>query len=60
MQQLLQTTHAYEPLRKRHAEVRHSFDDAFSTRITRALSWLERAEKETEDPFLLSFRARLS
>lgn len=66
MQQLFQTTHAYEPLRKRHAEVRHSFDNAFSTRITRALSWLERAEKETEDPdagfifYWISFNANYS
>ena len=43
------STYAFEPLSKRHNQVHHSFDKSFSTRMTRALSWLERAEQETDD-----------
>ena len=39
----------YELLKTRHRELREDFDEDFSIRLHRALSWLERAELETND-----------
>ena len=39
----------FEELKALHRERRDHFDEGFSTRVHRALSWLHRAEKETED-----------
>ena len=39
----------FELLKKFHRENRDDFDDEFSIRIHRALSWIERAEKEKND-----------
>tara|TARA_B100000575_G_scaffold290273_1_gene293629 strand:+ start:221 stop:907 length:687 start_codon:yes stop_codon:yes gene_type:complete len=53
-------------LKTRHRELRKSFDESFSIRIHRALSWLERAEKETGDAdaafifYWISFNANYS
>jgi hypothetical protein len=57
---------AYPGLKARHRELRVNFDEQFSIRIHRALSWLERAEKETNDPdaaflfYWISFNANYS
>ena len=53
----------FNALKARHRELRESFDESFSIRIHRALSWLERAEKEADDAdvvfyFLLDFFQR--
>ena len=39
----------FKLLKKFHRENRDDFDDEFSIRIHRALSWIERAEKEKND-----------
>ncbi len=39
----------YETLKKLHRDERESFSEDFNIRIHRALSWLEKAEKEHED-----------
>jgi hypothetical protein len=39
----------FEELKALHRERRDHFEEGFSTRVHRALSWLQRAEKETED-----------
>ena len=56
----------YHELKALHRTLRNDFDEQFSIRIHRALSWLERAERETNDPdagFLfnwISFNANYS
>ena len=40
----------YETLKARHRELRDGFEQSLSLRVHRALSWLQRAEKETADP----------
>ena len=53
-------------LKTRHRKLRHDFDNNFSIRIHRALSWLERAEKEVDDAdaafifYWISFNANYS
>ena len=39
----------YEILKKLHRDARESFSEDFNIRIHRALSWLDKAEKEHED-----------
>ena len=39
----------YETLKKLHRDERESFSEDFNIRIHRALSWLDKAEKENED-----------
>ena len=57
---------SYTELKALHRALRNEFDEQFSIRIHRALSWLERAERETDDPdagFLfnwISFNANYS
>ena len=56
----------FDALKARHRELRESFDESFSIRIHRALSWLERAEKEADDAdaafifYWISFNANYS
>ena len=58
--------HSYASLKQQHRELRHGFEEAFSIRMHRALSWLDRAEKESEDPdagfifYWVSFNANYS
>ena len=58
--------HSYASLKKQHRELRQGFEEAFSIRMHRALSWLDRAEKESEDPdagfifYWVSFNANYS
>jgi len=40
----------YDTLKARHRALRDGFEQSLSLRVHRALSWLERAEKETADP----------
>ena len=40
---------SHENLKTRQRETRDKFPEALSLRVHRALSWLDRAEKETED-----------
>ena len=40
----------YASLKERHRALRDGFDPSLSLRIHRALSWLQRAEQETDDP----------
>ena len=40
----------HQTLRTRQRELRDNFPESLSLRVHRALSWLHRAEKETEDP----------
>ena len=53
-------------LKARHRDMRQDFDTEFSIRLHRALSWLERAEKESEDHdagfifYWISFNANYS
>ena len=57
---------SYVALKARHRNLRQDFDESFSIRIHRALSWLERAEKETDDAdaafifYWISFNANYS
>ena len=57
---------SFVALKARHRNLRHNFDENFSIRIHRALSWLERAEKETDDAdaafifYWISFNANYS
>lgn len=39
----------YGPLKARQREIRDGFSEALGLRVHRALSWLDRAEQETED-----------
>ena len=58
--------HDYSSLKRQHRELRVGFDEAFSIRMHRALSWLDRAEKEIDDPdagfifYWVSFNANYS
>ena len=58
--------HSYASLKQQHRELRHGFEEAFSIRMHRALSWLDRAEQECEDPdagfifYWVSFNANYS
>ena len=40
---------SYGSLKEAHRNLRDGFDESFSIRVHRALSWLERAEKESSD-----------
>lgn len=42
--------HTFDTLKKRHRQIREQFEQGFSIRIHRALSWLQRAEQEQDDP----------
>ena len=58
--------HNYLSLKQQHRELRVGFEKPFSIRIHRALSWLDRAEKEIDDPdagfifYWVSFNANYS
>ena len=58
--------HDYASLKQQHRELRSGFDEPFSIRMHRALSWLKRAEKEKDDPdagfifYWVSFNANYS
>ena len=39
----------FDDLKTIHRDKRENFKEEFSTRIHRALSWIKRAEMETED-----------
>ena len=39
----------FKDLKQKHRALRASYEDSFSIRIHRSLSWLNRSEKETED-----------
>ena len=58
--------HDYSSLKRQHRELRAGFDEPFSIRMHRALSWLDRAEKEIDDPdagfifYWVSFNANYS
>ena len=58
--------HNYSSLKRQHRELRPGFDEPFSIRMHRALSWLGRAEKEIDDPdagfifYWVSFNANYS
>lgn len=57
---------SYEELKRHHRLAREKFDEDFSIRLHRSLSWLERSEQEVDDPdaafiFLwISFNANYS
>lgn len=57
---------SFATLKARHRMLRQDFDESFSIRIHRALSWLERAEKEIDDAdaafifYWISFNANYS
>ena len=40
----------FEELKKIHRDLRHNFEENFSLRIHRGLSWIKKAEKELSDP----------
>jgi hypothetical protein len=40
----------YASLKEKHRKLRNNFEQDFSIRLHRSLSWLERGEKEVEDP----------
>jgi hypothetical protein len=40
---------SFRALKKKQREIREGFSDSLGLRVHRALSWLQRAEKETED-----------
>ena len=39
----------YKGLKARQRQIRNGFPESLSLRVHRALSWLDRAERETED-----------
>ena len=41
---------SYEELKRHHRLAREKFDEDFSIRLHRSLSWLERSEQEVDDP----------
>ena len=43
-------TLTYDDLKQRHRALRDGFEPSLSLRVHRALSWLQRAEQETDDP----------
>ena len=58
--------YSYASLKQQHRNLRSGFDEPFSIRIHRSLSWLDRAEKEIDDPdagfifYWISFNANYS
>ena len=62
----LMINESFVTLKARHRKLRQNFDESFSIRIHRALSWLERAEKEIDDAdaafifYWISFNANYS
>jgi len=40
---------AYKQLKQKHRELRDGYDESFSIRIHRSLSWLDRAEQDSND-----------
>ena len=43
-------TLTYDDLKQRHRALRDGFEPSLSLRVHRALSWLQRAEQEADDP----------